>query len=71
MPMMLLDRCRPHSVAEFLQAAMVRFRDARTLSMNHRTGAIYLCGYSAEMILKAATSGRSDFLRPKPSRSST
>lgn len=55
MPRRLLDRCRPDSIRELRAAARQRFDDALALSVaGRRTGAIYLWGYTAEMILKAA-----------------
>jgi hypothetical protein len=55
MPRRLLERCPPDNIREFRAAARHRYDDALTLaSTGHRTGAIYLWGYSAEMILKAA-----------------
>jgi hypothetical protein len=55
MPTPLLYRCRPHSVAEFRAAALQRYADAEALFRQvHRTGSVYLFGYAAEMIVKAA-----------------
>ena len=55
MPTPLLDRCRPHSVAEFRAAALQRYADAEILYQHdHRTVALYLYGYTAEMLLKAS-----------------
>jgi len=55
MPRRLLERCRPDSIREFRAAARQRYDDALALATSgHRTGAIYLWGYSAEMTLKAA-----------------
>ena len=55
MPRRLLDRCGPDSIREFRSAARRRFDDAMTLAAaGQRTGAVYLWGYTAEMILKAA-----------------
>src|SRR5262249_29685825 len=55
MPRRQLDRCQPDSIREFRAAARQRFDDALSLAVNgHRTGAIYLWGYAAEMTLKAA-----------------
>jgi hypothetical protein len=57
MPKRLLDRCQPDSIREFRPAARRRFDDALVLATHgQRTGAIYLWGYTAEMILKAAYS---------------
>ncbi|HYH68906.1 MAG TPA: hypothetical protein VD866_29705 [Urbifossiella sp.] len=54
MPTPLLDRCRPHSVAEFRAAALQRYADGLLLAAaGRRTAAIYLWGYVAEMLLKA------------------
>ena len=55
MPRRLLDRCQPDSIREFRAAARQRFDDALALSAaRRRTAAIYLWGYAAEMIVKAA-----------------
>jgi hypothetical protein len=55
MPRRLIDRCQPDSIREFRASARQRFSDALSLATaGHRTGAIYLWGYSAEMTLKAA-----------------
>jgi hypothetical protein len=55
MPRRLLDRCHPDSIREFRASARQRFDDALTLmAAGRRTGAIYLWGYSAEMVLKAS-----------------
>lgn len=55
MPRRLLERCQPDSIREFRAAARIRYHDGLTLAMQgHRTAAIYLWGYAAEMILKAA-----------------
>jgi hypothetical protein len=45
----------PESISEFRLAARDRFEEAIELAAaGHRTGAIYLWGYAAEMTLKAA-----------------
>jgi hypothetical protein len=55
MPRRLLDRCQPESIREFRAAARQRFQDGLSLAAaNRRTAAIYLWGYTAEMLLKAA-----------------
>ena len=55
MPRNLLDRCAIDCIAEFRAAARKRFDEAETLATNeHRLGGIYLCGYAAEMTVKAA-----------------
>lgn len=55
MPRRLLDRCNPDSIREFRVAAQNRYNDALMLAVSgRRTGAIYVWGYVAEMILKAA-----------------
>lgn len=58
MPLPLPDRCRPDSVAEFRAAALRRYADGLALAESgvreRRTGAVYLWGYSVEMVLKAA-----------------
>ncbi len=54
MPRRLLARCQPDSIREFRAAARQRFDDGISLaSAGQRTGAIYLWGYTAEMMLKA------------------
>jgi len=54
-PRRLLERCQPDSIREFRAAARQRFDDGLVLSAaGKRTAAIYLWGYAAEMILKAA-----------------
>jgi hypothetical protein len=55
MPPRLLDRCRPDSINGYRRAVVERRSDVHALiSQQRRTAAIYLCGYIAEMILKAA-----------------
>src|SRR3954452_5310622 len=55
MPVLLVDRCGPDTVAEFRSAAVVRYDDgARLAGRGRRTAAIYLWGYAAEMTIKAA-----------------
>ena len=55
MPRRLLDRWRPESIREFRASAQQRFDDALSLAISgRRTGAVYLWGYSAEMLIKAA-----------------
>jgi predicted alpha/beta hydrolase len=55
MPKSLPARCAPDSILEFRAAARERFHDANTLAAaGRRTAAIYLWGYTAEMMLKAA-----------------
>jgi hypothetical protein len=55
MPRRLPDRFRPDSIAEFRAAARQRSLDAIALQgQGRRTAAVYLWGYVAEMILKAA-----------------
>lgn len=55
MPKQLLERCNPDSIREFRAAAQVRFNDALAMAEKGRTtGAIYLWGYTVEMVLKAA-----------------
>ena len=55
MPRRLLDRCRPDSIQEFRLAASRRFDDGLAMaSQGRRTAAIYLWGYTGEMIIKAA-----------------
>lgn len=55
MPRILLDRCRPDCIAEFRLAAAQRFEEAEHLNLRgHRLSGIYLYGYVAEMMVKAA-----------------
>jgi hypothetical protein len=55
MPRRLLSRCLPDSIVEFRDSARQRYDDGLILAAaGRRTGAIYLWGYAAEMILKAA-----------------
>jgi hypothetical protein len=55
MPRRLIERCREDSIREFRLAARQRFDDALALAAaGQRTGAIYLWGYTTEMLLKAA-----------------
>jgi len=55
MPRRLPARWQPESIGEFRASARQRFEDGVALAAaGHRTGAIYLWGYTAEMILKAA-----------------
>ncbi len=54
MPRRLIERCREDSIREFRLAARRRYDEALVLgAAGQRTGAIYLWGYTAEMILKA------------------
>lgn len=44
-----------HSIRDFRAAAGMRYREAQRLAIaGHRLAAVYLCGYAAEMLLKAA-----------------
>jgi hypothetical protein len=55
MPRRLPARWQPESIREFRASAQRRFEEGMALAAaGHRTGAIYLWGYTAEMILKAA-----------------
>lgn len=55
MPKRLPNRFQPDCIAEFRAAALQRSLDAIALeAAGRRSGAIYLWGYVAEMILKAA-----------------
>lgn len=55
MPLRLPNRCGPDCIAGFRAAAVQRYRDAcRLADGERRTGAVYLWGYSIEMLLKAA-----------------
>jgi hypothetical protein len=54
-PKRLIERCQAESIREFRATARQRFEDGLALrAAGQRTGAIYLWGYTAEMILKAA-----------------
>ncbi len=54
-PKRFRDRWGPDCIREYRAAARQRFDDALELAIQgRRTGAIYLWGYSAEMLLKAA-----------------
>jgi hypothetical protein len=54
-PRRLLARCLPDCICEFRAASRQRFDDAATLAgQGRRTAAIYLWGYAAEMLPKAA-----------------
>jgi hypothetical protein len=53
-PKRLRDRWQPECIREFRAAAFQRFHDGLALAgRGRRTGAIYLWGYTAEMVLKA------------------
>ena len=55
MPRRLPTRCQPDSIQEFRLAARHRYDDGLTAATGGRgLAAIYLWGYSAEMLLKAA-----------------
>jgi hypothetical protein len=55
MPKRLPARWQPESIREFRASARQRFDEGLALAgAGYRTGAIYLWGYTAEMILKAA-----------------
>jgi hypothetical protein len=55
MPKRLPNRWQPESIREFRASARWRFDEGMALAAaGYRTGAMYLWGYSAEMILKAA-----------------
>jgi hypothetical protein len=54
LPAHLIHRFRPDSILEFRAAAQERYRDGLAArAAGRRTGAIYLFGYTAEMVLKA------------------
>ncbi len=54
MPRRLLTRCQPDSIREFRASARQRYDDGLTAAAGGRgLAAIYLWGYSAEMLLKA------------------
>ncbi len=62
MPKTLIDRCRPDSIIEFRASAKQRFDDGLVAAAHERRlAAIYLWGYAAEMILKAAYFSASGF----------
>ena len=55
MPRRLLERTHPDSIREFQAAARERYNDALAMAgCGRRTGAMYLWGYTAEMVIKAA-----------------
>ena len=55
MPKRLPDRCRPDSIREFSASAIQRYHDGLVAAAGGRDlAAIYLWGYGAEMIVKAA-----------------
>src|SRR5262249_7489337 len=55
MPRRLLTRCQPDSIREFRASARQRYDDGLAAAAGGRgLAAIYLWGYSAEMLLKAA-----------------
>ncbi len=55
MPKILPDRWQPESIREFRASALERYNDGlASAAAGRRTGAIYLWGYCAEMLLKAA-----------------
>src|SRR5438128_990093 len=55
MPLWQRIQLRPHSVTSFRLAASARYQEAYVLATHeHRLAAIYLWGYCAEMLLKAA-----------------
>ena len=55
MPRPLLARLKADSIAEFRAAAIERFRDGKAAAArDRRTAAIYLWGYTIEMLIKAA-----------------
>jgi hypothetical protein len=67
MPRPLPDRFQPDSIAEFRAAARQHFFDASALeTADRRTAAVYLWGYVAEMILKAAFFNVSGFPERQP-----
>jgi hypothetical protein len=55
MPKRLLDRRQVECIREFRATARERFNDGLSLAAaGRRTGAIYIWGYSVEMLIKAA-----------------
>lgn len=55
MPKLLVARFAADSIAQFRIAAQMRYREAHSLAgLGHGTAAIYLWGYTAEMVIKAA-----------------
>jgi hypothetical protein len=66
-PKRLLNRWQPECIREFRAAARERYNDGLVLvGQGRRTGAIYIWGYCAEMVLKAAyfsiTMGETDVI---------
>jgi len=55
MPRRLIDRSQPDNIREFRVSARQRYHDGLALAgTGNRTASIYLWGYAAEMLLKAA-----------------
>src|SRR4051812_3823455 len=54
MPKSLVDQLGPDTIVRFVRSAPLRAEEGDFLSEKHRLTSIYLCGYAAEMILKAA-----------------
>jgi hypothetical protein len=67
LPKILVDRLREDSIQEFRNAASFRFAEGLHLSAaGHRSAAIYLWGYSVEMILKAGWFSYQGFQNDQP-----
>jgi hypothetical protein len=67
MPKLLPARCRPDSIQEFRVAARQRFRDAVSLAESDQLlAAVYLWGYAAEMVVKAAYFSALGFADDRP-----
>lgn len=67
MPRPLLQRFRPESIVEFRAAAIERHRDGVAARLSERrAAAIYLFGYTGEMVLKAAWFSAIGYPRTKP-----
>jgi hypothetical protein len=67
MPRTLLNRWRPECIVEFRASALQRFDDGIKLAAaGRRTGAVYLWGYCAEMLLKAAYFSANGFAETDP-----
>ena len=69
MPKFLLQRCVNDSIQSFRAAAATRYADAtEAATADRRTAAIYLWGYTAEMIVKAAYFHATGFMETQPIR---
>ena len=50
----LAEQLGPDTIARFVKAAPMRLEEGDVLSAAHPLASIYICGYAAEMIIKAA-----------------